>query len=344
MTDSQYRTCKPTALDLLALAVWAQLCCPLWAIGEQGVAVGASQQTGIEKRTLHFPEGKSLGTISVGSETDMLGDLKALKPVAGAAGAVTVAVPSTKRILFEANRRVFEDPSCLDKVSPKGLDSVSLTFISLDDREDHMCEAALSHMSHFQGLKYVNLCRADITDRAAAQLKNIPSLEGLDFQLTPIKGSCLEELAALVKLKRLIVADCSLDEKNLRFLPRFKSLQNLDLSRIHMTQAGAEVVGKCDQLKALSVAGNNKFDDNCLLTIAKLKNLESLKLYGTAVTLAGIKAVKFDQLKEVSLPQLLRKNQDEVLRHFPHAHIIEPPAMTRAEQRESLQIFAPLRP
>jgi len=294
------------------------------------------------KRSLHFPSDKSIGMILIGNERAVFGSLHPYVQVSGAVGDVVVDVPTGQRVVFEANRRVWENPSCLDQVSAKGIDCIRLTFVSLYDEEDDLSSKPLAHMAHFQTLKEIDLTRADIVDASLSKLKNVRSLEGLGLQLSAINGSCFEQLAALPNLRGLWAQDCSLDQKNLRFLSRWPKLEELDLSRTHLTEAGTQYLAKCTGLKTLSICSNAKFDDKCLGFISELKNLEMLKVPGTAITLEGLKHLQKLHLRLLLVPASMTKDQSELARLFPHTTIICDSVRKQIDS-DVMRTYAPLR-
>jgi hypothetical protein len=58
-------------------------------------------------------------------------------------GTVNLTVPPQCALMLDANRRVVEDPRLLKQVS--GIDAIRLNFISMEDREDDMCDKAIAY-------------------------------------------------------------------------------------------------------------------------------------------------------------------------------------------------------
>ena len=276
---------------------------------------------GTTQRKLHFPGGKSLGAIFVGNERAILGRYEKLRQVAIASGDVTIAVPTGSRVLFEANRRIFEDPSCLDKISPSGIDSIKMGFMSMDDREDDMCNKALAHLSKLRSLTSIDIDRSDATDSGVSQLSGCTSLEGLSCYMSAVNGSFFKDLDSLKSLKGLWIADCLIDQKNMAYLPHFTNLKELDIERTQLDSNGAKFLARCSSLESLVVRGNPKFDDHCLQFLLPLKNLSGLDLRETPVTLKGLRTLKLPKLRSIGLPHSLSKNLPELRRMFPSVKI-----------------------
>jgi Leucine-rich repeat (LRR) protein len=295
-----------------------------------------------QSRTLHFPSGKPIGIIFVGNDKLVFGHIVKYRRIAGASGTMTIHVPSGQRVLFEANRRVFENPACLDLVSPQGLDVIKIGGISLDDKEDGMCDKALEHAVHFQGLQEMDIDRSEATDKGIAKLKAIPSLLCISCFMSSIDGSCFKELATLPALKALRVSHCTLDRKNLEYLKNFPKLQTLDVGRTHLDAVGTKSLALCKNLRELSVRGNQGFDDNCLSILCSLKNLKFLDLRETPVTLAGVKRLHALKLSQLQLPRALNDNLTELRKMFPQTMVWVDPLKTSAgpEKDES---YAPLK-
>jgi hypothetical protein len=296
-----------------------------------------------QSRVLHFPSGKPIGMIFVGNDKLFFGPVAKYRRIAGASGTMTIRVPSGQRVLFEANRRVLENPACLDLVSPQGLDVIKIGGISLDDKEDGMCDKALEHAVHFQGLKEVDIDRSEATDKGIAKLKAIPSLLCISCFMSSIDGSCFKELATLPALNSLWVSHCTLDRKNLEYLKNFPKLQTLDVGRTHLDAVGTRSLAQCKNLRELSVRGNKCFDDNCLPILSSLKNLKSLDLRETPVTLAGVKQLHaLKLLSWLQLPNTLNDNLTELKKIFPKTMIwVDPVRTSTVKERD--EVYAPLK-
>lgn len=294
----------------------------------------------VTKRTLHFPKAAALGVINLGNETSLFGSSVQNHAVAGAMGDVTISVPAGQRVIFEANRRVFENPKYLDQISPAGIDGLKLGMISLADREDDMCDAALAHVVHFQGLTEVNVDRSEATDKGLAKLKDVPSLVVISCFLSSIDGRCFKELAALPALRGLLASYCQLKPENLKYLGQFPKLQVLNLDWTHLDAAGARHLANCRRLEDLSVKGNVRFNDSCLDYIQPLKNLKRLDLRGTSVSIAGVRKLKGIEFRELFLPSAMKENLVELRRIFPRVAIL-----TEAEKtvdKQDKMLYAPL--
>jgi hypothetical protein len=280
-----------------------------------------SSGVGTTQRKLHFPGDKSLGALFVGNERAVLGRYENLSQVANATGDVTIKVPKGSRVLFEANRRIFEDPSCLDKISPVGIDSIKMGFMSMDDREDDMCNKALAHLSKLSGLTSIDIDRSDATDAGVSQLRGCTSLEGLSCSMSAVKGTFFKDLESLKSLRGLWIANCLIDQKNMVYLSHFPNLKELDIERTQLNSDGAKFLARCSSLESLVVRGNAKFDDNCLQYLLPLKNLSSLDLRETPVTMKGLRTLKLPKLRSIGLPHSLSKNLPELRRMFPSVRI-----------------------
>jgi hypothetical protein len=249
-------------------------------------------------------------------------------------------VPAGQRVIFEANRRVFENPAYLDQISPVGIDGLKLGMISLADREDDMCDAALAHVVHFQGLTEINLDRSEATDAGLAKLKDVPSLVVISCFLSSIDGRCFKELSTLPALRGLWTPYCQLKPENLRYLGQFPKLQLLNLDWTHLDAAGARHLSNCIRLEDLSVRGNIRFADSCLVYIQPLKKLKRLDLRGTSVSIAGVRKLKGIEFKSLYLPAAMQENLAEVKRIFPKVSVFL--EEERTVDKENKMLYAPL--
>jgi hypothetical protein len=339
-----YRTAWATCT---AFTAWLAAIALIVVLNGSGVCADTVKQpvlnsAGIAERKLHFPGGKSLGAIFVGNERAILGRYEKLRQVANAAGDVTIKVPTGSRVLLEANRRIFEDPSCLDKISPAGIDSIKMGFMSMDDREDDMCNKALAHLSRLSSLTSIDIDRSDATDAGVSQLRGCTSLEGLSCCMSAVNGNFFKDLESLKSLKGLWIANCSIDQKAMAYLSHFPNLKELDIERTQLDSSGAKFLARCSSLETLDVRGNAKFDDNCLQFLLPLKNLSGLDLRETPVTMKGLRTLKLPKLRSIGLPHSMSKSLPELRRMFPSARIdVTSPYESNAE--EARLYYRPLR-
>lgn len=280
--------------------------------------------------------------IFAGNDRESFGTIAAWRQVAGASGTVTVHVPPGQRVLFEANARAFENPSLLDHVSPHGIDILKVGLISLDDSEDGMCDKALAHAGHFQGIQEVRTDHSEATDAGVSKLKGIPSLVGISCYMSSINGSCFKDLATLPSLRGLWVSHCTLEQQNLQYLKDFPKLQFLNVDRTQLDATGSKSLALCKNLTDLSVRGNQKFDDKCLLSLLALKKLTFLDLRETPVTVSGIKQLRTLKLQKLVLPRELNTNIAELQRIFPKA-LISADRVSKTVGEENKALYAPLK-
>lgn len=331
---SEKRLCQHVSYWLLLLV--ALSCC-------QGAAYSKANNAkslAVTKRTLHFPKNVALGVINLGNEAKVSCAPVQNYAVAGAKGDVTISVPAGQRVIFEANRRVFENPNYLDQISPAGIDGLKLGMISLADREDDMCDAALAHVVHFQGLTEVNVDRSEATDAGLAKLKDVPSLVVISCFLSSVDGRCFKELSTLPALRVLLASYCQLKPENLRYLGQFPKLQILNLDWTHLDVSGAKYLANCRHLEDLSVRGNVRFNDKCLDYIQSLKGLKKLELRGTSVSIAGVRKLKGIEFRELLLPAAMEENLAEVRKIFPKTFVLT--EGERVLDKQDKMLYAPL--
>lgn len=241
--------------------------------------------------TVRFPEDVSLGRLIV-ILAHGNGSIPSGTKIGGGRGISTVKVPAGYWLAFEPNHVVFETPSSLNKVSPEGIDCLRISFTSLDDKEDGMCDKTLTYVSRFKGLKSMILTRSDVTDEGLLNLKNLPLLEHIEFVGAPVKGSSFSALSTLSHLLSFNCSQCQIEEKYFTLLPQFKSLQALHINRCRLTKAEFQNVLQCTKLVHLAIANNSIVDDELIKSLAALKNLRILDVRYTKVTPAGLMSLK----------------------------------------------------
>ncbi len=307
------RSCKrllATLLSSLSLFVWLSIAMTIaGTISAPCAAVPSVTPSPLKTgkpdvRTFHFPA-KSIGILLLmthpQSQLYRWHNRSSGQQVAGAAGDVKITVPAEHVLQLDTNRRVFENPELLDALPATGIEMLKLNFISLDDKEDGMCDRALGHISHMTGLKLLNVDRSEATDAGLSKVKTLPHLEAITCFMSSIDGSCFKDLAALPELSCLSAPKCSIASKNLVYLAKFPRLIVLELDRTHLDLTGAQSIGKCLGLRELTLRGNQTFDDQCLRCLVPLKKLENLDVAETAVTAKGFECFRGAKIKRINV-------------------------------------------
>lgn len=326
--------------SLWCLACLLILATPALSAGnsESGIASHA------DVRKLHFPD-KSIGALMLlrhnTGDNSWSTYTNSGRQIGSAQGTLTLTVPPGSELMLDANRRVFENPILLKQVSPYGIDVLRLSFISLDDREDHMLERAIDYVDNLKGLRALCFDRSEVNDAAILKLKSLPHLVCMNFFLSSINGTCFKSFTKFPELYQLDVPLCSIDQASMDGLAQIPKLKNLDLGRTHMTVVGAKSLAKLTNLARLNVGSNAKFDDACMVYLKPLTKLKFLDLRSTNITFEGLKSIRGIKLQTLYLPKPLRKNMPEITKMFPSTSVsvdtYNPPS------KEDKTIYAPLR-
>ena len=308
---------------------------------EGGVNSGTSAT--VATRLLHFPPDKSLGAIILGVKNAYMDTTGPRPQVASAIGNVKVSVPTGHYILFEANRRIFENPDLLNKINQEGVDVLKIGFMSMDDKEDAMCDRALSHLSHWTALKGLEVNRSDATDAGMSHVKELKNLRWLSCVQSDITGSFFKVLPALPELSELNCSWCALNESNIAYLSQVKSLTQLDLSRTGLSEVGMRELSKCTGLTVLRIGMNPNLTDECLKQLLPIKNLDWLDLRETRVTMNGLRYLKTLKFRKLAVPAQIDSpaNIAELKKQYPGVYLLHG---DRAHvSGETMETFAPLK-
>jgi hypothetical protein len=301
-----------------SISIWA---CAFLILHPLGPLPGAIAKT--TERTISFPKDQVLGAIFLGHYNHNIDERGPLNRVGGAIGTVKVAVPDGYYVMFEANRRVFQNPKVLNEVSPDGIDYLKIGLISMDDSEDQMCNKALSYIGHFASLTTLSVDRSDATDKGLSTIHNLKHLKRMSCFRSEVDGSFFKELADLRQFKELDTSWCMIKPDTLKYLPLIQGLEFLNMGRCGIEISGAHELGKCTGLKGLRVYNNSQFTDDCLKLLCPLKHLEWIDLRDTPVTMKGLRALRGLPLKQLHPPKTLNTVSDleELKKLFPQAII-----------------------
>ena len=293
-----------------------------------------------ETRIIEFPKDHSLGAIYVGETHGDMDERGMMNQVGGAQGTLKVVVPPRHFVLFEANRRVFQDPSLLRKVSPVGVDYLKIALISMDDSEEKLCNRALAYVDQFKNLTELEVDRSDADDSGLAVVQKLKNLHSISCFQTQTNGTFFKYFAQLPELAQLNTSWCVIKPSNFKYLTSVPKLFYLNVSRTGLDFQGAKEIGKCHNLIVVRASENSKFDDACLKNFASLKKLQSLDVRDTRITLDGLHALKGLNLRSLALPERIcsHENLEQVRALFPKVVIIK---RTKRMNQEVKETYAP---
>jgi len=143
--------------------------------------------------------------------------MAALEPkdatLAAVQGVVVVNLRPGALCTFDPNRAMYENPRALLSVSPQGIEAIKIHFVSMDPKEDNLCDQLSQNLSHLNQLKVLKAKNSDFSDAALFKIDSLPALYFLDLSGSMVSRKCLKAAA------------------------RFKNLQSLGLSNLHFNGA-----------------------------------------------------------------------------------------------------------
>ena len=159
---------------------------------------------------------------------------------------------------------------------------------SLDVQSNTITAKSASVIAQLKGLEDLNLEKTTITD---AGLKEVSALSNLISIGLPkcenITSAGWKYLYKLSKLQRVeLDNESSFQDKDLDFVHHCPALTTLTLDGTAVTDVGMEVIGKTG-ITNLHIE-ETKVTDHGLMTLAKDKNLKTLKVTEDLITEAGI--------------------------------------------------------
>jgi Leucine-rich repeat (LRR) protein len=267
------------------------------------------------QRTLHFPTGYSLGSVSIDAPDLEIPsrsrpgrvDDTAWTFLAPAKG--DVRIPAGRRVKLTATGRIWDDPQCsadLGRLGPDGIYSLTLSAMWMPPgKANASMDACMPHIAALAGLRELNLTQTRISSEALKQLPRLKNLTALDTpdNLTP---AGLAEILKIKSLQSLTINANQLVDNNLLQLQQLPQLAELGLTAgrfsdqclahvaalPHMTHLtlGDTVHGdtfptavfsdlrKSTSLKALRI-GSLSFNDDAMLEVSQIPQLEQLNVY-----------------------------------------------------------------
>ncbi len=269
---------------------------------------------------VNFPRGFSIGTLTICKIKNGPDTYTPLGPAQG-----RIVFNDKDYYALDANHQFFLHPEVLKDIPSDCLDSIRLRFSSFDDAEDGLCDKAMKYVAGLTGLKKLNLDRSEITDAGLSQAKTLVNLESITLFSTLVKGKAFKDLTGLKKLHTINIPLNELTPDTYELFSAYPKLTTLDVGRCHPSEQAIKSIAKCTNLIDLDLSGNRTVNDRTIKYLKSLKQLKSIRLYGTNVSLEGLAELKDLPLKQIVLPEreYEKDKLDAVSKVFPHANLIK---------------------
>lgn len=138
-------------------------------------------------------------------------------------------------------------------------------------------------------LRLTKLKRLELSNSREFTVRELAQLTQLE-ELTPplgLSSDGIAKLAALQKLKTLVLTHSKISDASMQELARLTNLQTVDLSFNRLTDASAPSFARLTNLRSLDL-GPSLIGDDTVRAITKLTRLRQLDLQGTRITNAAV--------------------------------------------------------
>ena len=178
-------------------------------------------------------------------------------------------------------------------------------------------DKALAYLSSCPNLMHLSVEATPTTDIGLREIAKMSKLEVLSLSSPHISAVGLTRLSPLSELKELYLDRLPVDERSLAAIAQLDQLQVVSLRLTPVTDAAVALLGRLPNLTRLMLDGTGVSDnalaavnwpkltelsargtrltDAGLQRLASCKRLQSIKLAGTACTLAGLHRLLVDQ-------------------------------------------------
>lgn len=171
-----------------------------------------------------------------------------------------------------------------------------LTHLFLADAG--VTDESLVHLQALDRLQVLHLNANAIRGDGFVHLRQLP-LEELSLNRTHISQAGLQVLSSLTTLRRLELAETTLDAHGVAILKPLVRLKHLVLRRTHVDERALPHLGVFENLQSLSLQ-NTAIDGSQLMCLASLTNLRHLDVSLTRVTEEQVKRLR-ERLPEVTV-------------------------------------------
>ncbi|MBU6453788.1 MAG: hypothetical protein KGS72_18555 [Cyanobacteria bacterium REEB67] len=292
-------------------------------------ADSSSKTAGNQNVTLKFRNDRSVGKIY---RLDKNWDIEAwplpLKYVSEARG--QVQVPAGAVLGFRPNSLLAENPEFLSGPLAAQLELLEANNIDMNDK----LAAAIGGCTR---LKRLNVNGTEFDDKGLAKWNRLINVRKLLIGETLLTG---RTLSAVAGMKHLILLDLKGDQLQhgaLRAIANLSELRDLFLDHSGICDSDLVYLENLQSIRYLTIVRNDGITDGALKTLATLKNLNTLDLEDTKVTVKGLAATKLPSLAAMATPPSCRTARDLAALHkaFPKAYLRQP---NRAAQ-EQMEFF-----
>ncbi len=166
---------------------------------------------------------------------------------------------------------------------------------------ENITNEGIRHLARLPNLRSLDVRRSRVTDEGLAHLRGVKTLESLELPDEGISDRGLAYLSELPRLHKLDISrvhlvDPSKDhgyytDKGIAMLARCRSLEELSIGSIGVTDASMEAIASLDQLRVLTLFGCTSVTDEGLKRLARLTKLEGLHVCDANVTISGLSAL-----------------------------------------------------
>lgn len=193
-----------------------------------------------------------------------------------------------------------KNPFLLKKFAPN-----DLTVLYMSKNESAVSRV-FSSLPHLTGLKALNVKFSDFSDADLKYLDSLSNLSYLNVSATNVTGDGLARMKFLNKLTSLHAGSVVNIQTLLERVAEMPKLSQLSLHANLLEDDAMKEIGRCQNLKVLSIGMNRKVSDRGMQYLSKLNNLRYLDLSGTSVTLQSLESLRqLPKLRNLVIPEIM---------------------------------------
>jgi serine/threonine protein kinase len=249
-------------------------------------------------------------------------------------------LPKLERLYLD--RTAISDDGLKHLANMSSLEKLSLEQTSIGDRgiahvaklklrelcvsDTRVKSEGLATIGKFSKLKHLELgAYFPKGDKNLIALASAKELEWLDLKDGEIAVEDLDEVAQITSLRKLVLANCKIEDGAITALETLPNLKTLDLSSTSFSLAKLEEVVKLQALETLVLADSDIDDGTLTLISVKLPALKHLDVRNTLITEKGLLELrKLHKLESVDVrgAALAKPSQESLKRALHGAAVI----------------------
>jgi hypothetical protein len=242
-------------------------------------------------RLLQFPDDQSYGGIVITDRFSYsLAEIDTKAANHKARGKIQIA--PGKIVAFFPNHNFYKNPHALDRLPANSIDYVYMRYISMDENDSNLGDAAVTYLCRFNSIRCFDLDKVEVSNKALSALNNCKKLERISLFAVDTDCAFLKDWKDLKMLRDFDISHTNAQGANLKYLAQLPGLVRFTANYVHLKDSDIASLASCKKLMDLSLANSPGITDRSLAVFLALPALQKLDLRKASLSEGSIKRLK----------------------------------------------------